>query len=220
MTATSQFHDGKVLTDAVVTAVVHSTGPIGLALHHGWAEIGDPLLVTDAEGGHIRTLDGRPALDVYEERTGVTFAAGAEHFDHSRICAHHPIGLISKHGVMIRALFGVDVPTRSIQLVAQVPQDDLVWIMRGDGDSLEEGTRQAGRNAVADVGGRPAIGALVFDCIGRRGVLGLEGVDREGAILTEALEAPVAGFYTYGEFHRTRGIAGFHNQSLAMVAFG
>ena len=220
MTGTFQLHDGKVLTDAVVAAAVHSTGPIGLSLHHGWSELGDALLVTEAEDGHIRTLDGRPALDVYEERTGVTFDPDADHFENSRVCAHHPIGLISKHGLAIRALFGVDVASRSIQLMAHVPPGDLVWVMRGDGASLEEGTRQAARTAVERLGGHPPLGALVFDCIGRRGVLGLDGVDREGEILTSVLDAPLAGFFTYGEFHRTRGITGFHNQSLAMVAFG
>jgi hypothetical protein len=30
--------------------------------------------------------------------------------------------------------------------------------------------------------------------------------------------APVAGFYTYGEIARTRGIRGFHNQTLVVLA--
>jgi len=32
--------------------------------------------------------------------------------------------------------------------------------------------------------------------------------------------APVAGFYTYGEIARTRGVGGFHNQTLVVLAFG
>jgi hypothetical protein len=31
-------------------------------------------------------------------------------------------------------------------------------------------------------------------------------------------EAPVAGFYTYGEIARTRGVTGFHNQTLVVLA--
>ena len=34
----------------------------------------------------------------------------------------------------------------------------------------------------------------------------------------EAGGAPVAGFYTYGEIARTRGIRGFHNQTLVVLA--
>ena len=32
--------------------------------------------------------------------------------------------------------------------------------------------------------------------------------------------APVAGFYTYGEIARTRGMSGFHNQTLVVLAVG
>jgi hypothetical protein len=32
--------------------------------------------------------------------------------------------------------------------------------------------------------------------------------------------APVAGFYTYGEIARTRGMRGFHNQTLVVLSIG
>ena len=31
---------------------------------------------------------------------------------------------------------------------------------------------------------------------------------------------PVAGFYTYGEIARTRGLRGFHNQTLVVLSVG
>jgi hypothetical protein len=44
-------------------------------------------------------------------------------------------------------------------------------------------------------------------------------VDEEVArIRAHADGAPVAGFYTYGEFARTRGVNGFHNQTLVVLA--
>jgi hypothetical protein len=60
---------------------------------------------------------------------------------------------------------------------------------------------------------------LAFDCIARRGVLGEERVQTEvGRLAALAAGAPVAGFYTYGEIARTRGIRGFHNQTLVVLA--
>jgi hypothetical protein len=60
---------------------------------------------------------------------------------------------------------------------------------------------------------------LAFDCIARRGVLEDKGIkaeiDRLAAI---AAGAPVAGFYTYGEIARTRGMRGFHNQTLVVLS--
>jgi hypothetical protein len=61
---------------------------------------------------------------------------------------------------------------------------------------------------------------LAFDCIARKGVLGDDGIVAEvERVATYAAGAPVAGFYTYGEFARTHGLNGFHNQTLVVVAF-
>ena len=35
---------------------------------------------------------------------------------------------------------------------------------------------------------------------------------------TSRTGSPVAGFYTYGEIARTRGVSGFHNQTLVVLA--
>jgi hypothetical protein len=60
---------------------------------------------------------------------------------------------------------------------------------------------------------------LAFDCIARRGVLGDAGIRSEiGRLAASAGGAPVAGFYTYGEIARTRGMSGFHNQTLVMLS--
>jgi hypothetical protein len=60
---------------------------------------------------------------------------------------------------------------------------------------------------------------LAFDCIARRGVLGERGirahVDR---LATIAPGMPIAGFYTYGEIARTRGVRGFHSQTLDVLS--
>ena len=66
----------------------------------------------------------------------------------------------------------------------------------------------------------PPLGVLAFDCIARRGVLGDDGITHRGrrASAEHAGGAPVAGFYTYGEIARTRGVSGFHNQTLVVLA--
>jgi len=52
-------------------------------------------------------------------------------------------------------------------------------------------------------------------------VLGDEGIRNEvRRIGLHSAGAPVAGFYTYGEIARTRGVGGFHNQTLVVLAFG
>jgi hypothetical protein len=40
-------------------------------------------------------------------------------------------------------------------------------------------------------------------------------IDRLAAL---ASGAPIAGFYTYGEIARTRGLRGFHNETLVVLS--
>jgi len=91
--------------------------------------------------------------------------------------------------------------------------------MEGDARSVLEATDAAGGDSLAALGGRPPLGMFAFDCIARRGVLGDEGIRAEIERLAAiAPGTPVAGFYTYGEIARTRGVRGFHNQTLVVLA--
>ena len=82
-----------------------------------------------------------------------------------------------------------------------------------------EATDGACRDALESLAGAPPLGLVAFDCIARRGVLGEEGVQVEvDRIGRQAAGAAVAGFYTYGEIARTHGMAGFHNQTLVVLA--
>ena len=94
-------------------------------------------------------------------------------------------------------------------------------MMEGDAQSVLDATDAACRDSLAALDGRPPLGMLAFDCIARRGVLGEQGVKKEiGRLAACAAGAPVAGFYTYGEIARTRGVRGFHNQTLVVLSIG
>jgi hypothetical protein len=92
--------------------------------------------------------------------------------------------------------------------------------MEGDAESVLEATDAACRDSLAALGGRPPLGMIAFDCIARRAVLGEKGIQSEIGRLAAMAGAPVAGFYTYGEIARTRGVRGFHNQTLVLLSIG
>jgi hypothetical protein len=84
-----------------------------------------------------------------------------------------------------------------------------------------EATDGACTDALAALDGNAALGMVAFDCIARRGVLGESGIAAEIRRVNQHADgAPVAGFYTYGEIARTRGVSGFHNQTLVLLALG
>jgi hypothetical protein len=105
--------------------------------------------------------------------------------------------------------------------LAEIPSESLVWIMAGDRDSVLHATDAACLESLSALEGRPPLGMLAFDCIARRSVLGEQGIKGEvDRIEVMASGAPMAGFYTYGEIARKKGVHGFHNQTLVVLSVG
>jgi hypothetical protein len=222
MNATYQFHGREVLRDAVVGAAIASDGPLGIGVHHGWRRVGEPVLVTGSAGNQVHSLNDRPALDVYLERLGAPEEVHADPAAFTRFALTHPLGLGRRNAEdHVRFVGEADFDRRSLGCIAEVPQGAVAWFMEGDAESVLSATTAACDQALMPLNGTPPLGLLAFDCIARRGVLGAEGIRLEIDRLSEAAPGvPVAGFYTYGEIARTRGISGFHNQTLVVLALG
>lgn len=219
MERTHQFHGDRVLRGAVVAAAVASDAPMGVGVRHGWRKVGDPMLVTRSHGNVVLELDDEPALDVYLKRNAAPAGIEDDPRAFAAFAATHPLGLDRRSGEEVRFVAEADVAARSIVCIAAVPQGGLAWLMDGDDGSVLRATEEACHDALVPLGGRPPLGLLAFDCIARKGVLGEPGVQREvDRIGGFAAGAPVAGFYTYGEFARTHGVTGFHNQTLVVLS--
>ena len=103
--------------------------------------------------------------------------------------------------------------------MSPVLQGALIWLTEGERESILEAAADSCEEAIAALGGEPALGLIAFDCIARRGVLGDDGIrDEVGRLAAHAGAVPMAGFYTHGEIARVRGINGFHNQTMVVLA--
>lgn len=221
MERTTQLHDDRVLTGAVVAAALGSDAPLGIGVSHGWRRVGQPMLVTGSSANRVLTLDDEPALDVYLRRLDAPPEAWTDPAAFTRFALTHPLGISRRRGEHVRFVAEADVEDRSLGCVANVPRGGLAWFMEGDEDSVLSATDDACTAALAPLGGQEPVGLLAFDCIARRGVLEDGGLSRETTRLAAlAGGAPVAGFYTYGEIARTGGTGGFHNQTLVVLAVG
>ena len=222
MTRTFQLHDDDVLSDAVVAAGIASEAPLGIGVRHGWRRVGEPMLITSSAGNRVSTLDGRPALDVYLERLGLAEAPVDGQEALARLALTRPLGLSRPGGEeQLRFIGGGDFAERWLSCIAEVPQGALVWMMEGDASSVLDATDAAGGDSLAALDGRPPLGMLAFDCIARRAILEDHGIQEEiDRLAALASGAPIAGFYTYGEIARTRGLRAFHNQTLVVLSIG
>ncbi|GAA3297555.1 FIST C-terminal domain-containing protein [Dactylosporangium vinaceum] len=199
----------------VVGVAIGSDRPIGIGVAHGWRPAEPPLVVTRATGGRIYEFDGEPALDVLLRRRGVTGTAADLFQGGIELC---PVGLARRTGLDIRSLHGGDDEERSVFGTAEIQQGALVWLMEAERDELVAGGPAALRAAVDGLQGAEPLGALAFDCGGRKLTLGEGGTAAEVAAMRAALGRPFAGFYTLGEIARIRGAAGLHQLTLVALA--
>ena len=204
-------HGTDAHASGVVAAAIGSDAPLGVGVRHGLRPTGDPLLVTRAEGSRILELDGAPALDAYLDRLP---PVAEEHGAILAAMRAHPFGVSRRAGEeQVRTAVEVDLDERSVTLLGELPQGGLAWIMASDPASLEAAADAACAAALAPLDGAAPRGLITFQSILRDGCRG-------EAIARRAGGAPVVPGWTAGQFARTHGLVGFHNQALAVLALG
>jgi hypothetical protein len=222
MTGAYVLSNEGVHADAVVAAAITSDAPLSVAVRHGWREAGEPMIVTGSGNGRVYTLDDQPALDLYLDRLNAPPDAYTDAAAFTDFALSRPLGVRRRSGLEARNVSTeVDIEGRSIGGGSVIDHGSLVWAMTGDEQSIAEATDAACEQALAGLDGYGPVGMLTMSCAGLRPVLGEEGTRREAERLAKwAGGVPFAGFHTYGEIARTRGIDGFHNQTLAVLALG
>jgi len=170
---------------------------------HGWQAIGQPLHVTRTDGADLLTLDGRPALDVYLERTSAPAGLDQDAAGFARFADAHPLGVrLRADDEHVRLVLGADLVRRSLRTTAELPQGGLAWLMVRDGHAVARAATAAADEAIGRLDGHAPLVVLAF-----------------GELTTlPAFEAPMAGLSGAGEIARARGAHGFHNYTHAVLA--
>lgn len=217
--STTQIHEDRVLTQAVVAAAISSDAPMAIGIAHGWKALSEPMLVTESHGTTLINLDDRPALDVYLDR----FEAPEEvRQDPSRFFAFahtRPIGIARRNRIEIRYVYGADYEKRTLTVFAEVPQGAMAYLMQGSCSSVLDATAEVCALAEQELQGLPARGFMLLECVARKSLLDQEGLlDASLRLPTVQEEVSVGGFYTYGEIARTEGAGGLHNQTVVALA--
>ena len=212
----------RAASDAVVLAVVDSKVPLGVGAAHGHRAMSRDHVVTDAEGAVVRTVDGRPAWEVWREDcrelSGVDPSTLAE-AEIGGFLLRFEAGLRTGTEYKVRAPLsrGSD---GSLAFACGIPQGTVFQIMRSEAEWQVASASLAATRARAQLGGADVAGAVVFDCICRNLILGSRFQDAVQAIRTALGGAPLAGFETYGEIALDVGdMSGFHNTTSVVLAF-
>ena len=160
------FTNQGLMEDGAVLAAFDIESGVGVS--HGWDSISGPYKVTESERNVIKSLDWRPAFDVYksvvEEHSGTPFVS-LPFFD---IAKAYPFG-IAKQGsdYVVRDTLTLD-GDQNLICVGEVPEGVYVDILHADpaaliraaGGALELARTNFPSSAVPGMG-------LLMDCISR-----------------------------------------------------
>ncbi|GAA1636099.1 FIST signal transduction protein [Actinoplanes couchii] len=217
MERTYQIAEGRVLNNGVVAVWIDSPTPIGVATAHGWRPSNGTMFVTRADGNVIRELDGRPAREAYLAMRGCD-PRDVEGVSFAGLVMDRPLGLPNASGQFdIRHILG-STPEGGLTMFGYVSDYAVVQIMESSFEELIDAAARATTAALGQLDG-PSRGALVFSCAARTALFGERSGAEAQAIRAALSGAPQAGLFTYGEFARVAGSSGFHNATVAVLAF-
>jgi hypothetical protein len=207
---THVFAGREAHTDAVVGLEILSERPIGVGVAHGWEPAGEPMRVTEAQGNRLVSLNGTPAVHMFQEHAELT-GQRLDLKDPLPFFLHNVVGIRSGEGYRLRVPLAAQ-DDGSILCAAAVPEGAVIQIMKASASSAVAAARQATSNALRALeGARPAAG-FVFDCVATRLRLGREFENELDACARLLAPAGFVGCNTYGQIARSEGqFSGFHN---------
>jgi hypothetical protein len=220
MTGTYVFTDERE-TDAGLIALVLDEDKIslhGMAIS-GWKPIGIFRTVTKSVDNLVYTIDDQPALEMYLKYLGKELVSPEDKYEiFESVGIHYPFQVEREMGEpVMRTPMGFNRDENALMCDFSVPQGSkLRFSLPPDFDIVEKVLEDATELKNASQADADAV--LIFSCVGRLSALGpMAHQENEG--LHEVWKAPMAGFYTYGEFGRAiNGKHEFHSTTCCWVA--
>lgn len=227
---TFQYLDQKVYSGAVVALGLQGNFKMGIGVKHGWIPIGLPKKVTKSSGAVLHELDGKPAIQIYEDYFGKELASGLRTEALAKLAITYPLGMqvAGSEELLIRDPITVD-EKGSITCAAEIPEGSDIRLMIGSREEAVKVAKVAAENALAQLDGGKPKAVIIFNCIARSKLFGEHSGDEIDAI-QEALgkDVPLIGFYTYGEQAPLGGEVrninkcnpAFHNETVVIFVLG
>ena len=206
-------------SDAGMVALVLDESKIalyGMALS-GWNPVGIERTVTACDDSWILTVDDQPALNMYLKYLGMEPVGDVDAYEIFKdIGIYYPLQVRGAGDPVLRTPIMADKERNAIKLDFGIPEGTRFrFSMPPEFDIVENVVEQARKlKHTSDARGEAL---LIFSCAGRLNALGpMTGIENDG--LAETWDAPMAGFFTYGEYGTVNGRQGFHSTTCCWVA--
>jgi small ligand-binding sensory domain FIST len=217
---TRLFRDHGVLSSGLVG--VRLPGVHGVPIvSQGCRPIGDPYIVTGADGALITELGGRPPLQRLRESVERLSRDEQELVSQGLqigIVVDEHLATPGQGDFLIRGVLGANASTGAIEIGEVVEVGATVQFQVRDAVGADKDLRLSMERAAAELPGRP-VGALLFTCNGRgRRMFGV--ADHDASTIEELLGGiPLAGFFAAGEIGPIAHRNALHAFTASMALF-
>lgn len=182
--------------------------------YSGQKPVGTEKMITKAVDNWVYEIDNQPAAEMVIKYLGLTLTQEeAETFNPGNIV----LSLAREKGEPVLRTTGVfNWKNKSIQILGNIKEGDKIRLtLPPDFEIVEEVSRNAEKLKQEEISDVDAL--LMFSCLGRLGQLGpMIGDEIDG--VRNVFHVPMAGFFTYGEFGRTKnGNNEFHTNTCCWV---
>jgi hypothetical protein len=194
---------------------------------HGFLAVGEPMVVTRAEGTRIIELNGRPAWQEYTGRLGLDpeKATCGDSIPVGALAEELPTALAEEYGNphLLRVVTKRDADG-AMHYATTIREGTRLWLTVRDEERIFADMDRMMVAMVARVGGRRPVAVFHADCLARgrylfNRVMKEELVGRmQFPLSCDGIAPPWLGMYGFGEFARLGGANTYHNYTTAIYA--
>lgn len=207
--------DNETFIQDAVLAMILPRHP-GVVLAHHYCGNTSLHVATATAGNRIRTIDGRPAFEIYQEMMQSTYGIALTRDNFYQHSGHYPFAINLAEGeplVRIPVAFDDD---GSVFCVGEVPENAVLSVV----EALPAGNMSAALEVASGVRNMAPDAALVFYCAGRLMHLGEAAAVEELAALSHGVaHMPLFGALSLGEIGSGQllGYPQFHNATIVAL---
>ncbi len=220
----SQFFQDQILHHSAVGLLLGGVFHLSLGCKHGFKPLGKPRTITKLDGHIIRTIDNKPAIEIYKHFMGAE-AEGIKNTALNSYTTLYPLGfyLKERRQYLLRNLIDI-LEDGSIVCHEGIPPGAEVHLMISNSESCLSSAIEAAKLAKASLAERQPKLVIVFESLFRHKILGRTASSEIQAIKNVLGQAtPIIGMCSYGEigpFGTLNDIKNvyLHNGSILIVA--
>ncbi len=194
---------------------------------HGFLAVGEPMVVTKAEGTRIIELDGRPAWHEFTERLGLDPAVSncGDSIPIGALAEQLPEALATEYGNphILRVVTRRD-EDGSMHYATEIRTGTKLWLTVRDEDRIFSDMDRMMEQMTARAGANKPVAVFHADCLARgrflfNRIMKEELVGRmQFPLSKDGVNPPWLGMYGFGEFARLGGMNVYHNYTTAIYA--